>query len=627
MKIDSLKINHFGKLKEKEIQLKPKINIIYGENETGKSTLLKFITGMFFGVSKNKNGKWISDLERYTPWETGEFSGKIQYHLENGKSYEVFREFKKKNPKIYDENSVDISKNFSIDKTKGNHFFVEQTGVDEELFCSTIVSEQTGVKLEEKDRQSIIQKVANLMGTGQDQTSFEKVMAKLNKRQLEEIGTEKSQERPINMTKRKIEELGQKTQELEKYHETQYEIQERKESLQEQIQEKENKWKALKEIKQLQDEQMLEEEKVKVKQEDLKEYQEKIQQIEKRKEDIVKQKVILPKPSYLLPILGSILAVVILLVSLLLKNWIVTGIGSVILLASIGYFCFIKVKYKKQHQQINEEKDKDIEILNQQIEMIQENETEKQEIVNTLKEQVRKKLEQENSRVKNKYIHKVENIEELLQKENIAYECEYLQNQINSKKLELQSLEIEEKQVLPELDKLASMKEELEKELERYDDLQEYTECIQLAKQTLEEAYFQMKQEVTPKFTQNLSENMKRISKGKYQKVSLNEQNEIMVQLPNGSYVSAESLSIGTIDQIYLSLRLAIAEDIGKEKMPIILDEAFAYFDEERLANVLEFFYENFQDRQILIFTCTKREQKILEEKGMEYHKIQMEKD
>lgn len=74
MKILDLKINGFGKLSNKEIKIQEGINIIYGENESGKSTLLKFIVGMFYGLSKNKNGKFIPDFERYTPWRGEEFS-------------------------------------------------------------------------------------------------------------------------------------------------------------------------------------------------------------------------------------------------------------------------------------------------------------------------------------------------------------------------------------------------------------------------------------------------------------------------------------------------------------------------------------------------------------------------
>ena len=64
MNIQKLKINAYGKLKDKEIDLADNINIIHGENEAGKSTLLKFIVNTFYGISKNKNGKDYSDFEK-----------------------------------------------------------------------------------------------------------------------------------------------------------------------------------------------------------------------------------------------------------------------------------------------------------------------------------------------------------------------------------------------------------------------------------------------------------------------------------------------------------------------------------------------------------------------------------
>lgn len=95
MRINNLKINGFGKLKNKSLEFNNGINIVYGENESGKSSSLKFISAMLYGASKNKNGKDISDFDKFKPWETEEFSGKISYVLDNGEEYEVFREFKK----------------------------------------------------------------------------------------------------------------------------------------------------------------------------------------------------------------------------------------------------------------------------------------------------------------------------------------------------------------------------------------------------------------------------------------------------------------------------------------------------------------------------------------------------
>jgi len=198
LKIKSLKINNFGKIENKQIELNNNINLIYGKNESGKSTLLKFIFSIFYGASKNKNGKEISDYEKYKPWNEGEYSGKLTYILDEGQKVEVYRDFSKKNPKIYDENMNDISKNYNIDKTKGNEFFYEQTGIDEKLFLSTAVTEQNEVILDNQNQKILTQKIANILSTGEDNISFKKSIEKLNKKLIEEIGTDRTVGRPLN---------------------------------------------------------------------------------------------------------------------------------------------------------------------------------------------------------------------------------------------------------------------------------------------------------------------------------------------------------------------------------------------------------------------------------------------
>ena len=236
MKINKIKINSYGKLKEKEIELENGINIIYGKNEAGKSTLLKFIINSLYGISKTKKGKEYSDYEKFLPWSGEDFSGRIEYELDNGNKYEILRDFKKKNPKIFNENKEDISKEFNIDKTKGSEFFYEQTKVDEELFLSTLVVSQQEVKLDNKEQSMLVQKIANLVGTGEDNVSYKKALSRINKRQLDEIGTSKSREKPINVLGRKIEKLEQEKEELAKYQDFKYEIEENKNNLKEKIQ-------------------------------------------------------------------------------------------------------------------------------------------------------------------------------------------------------------------------------------------------------------------------------------------------------------------------------------------------------------------------------------------------------
>ena len=204
MKIKKIKINSYGKLKEKEINLENNLNIIYGKNESGKSTLLNYIKNIFYGISKNKNGKEISDYEKYLPWESENFSGKLEYELNNGNKFEIFRDFNKKNPKVFNENLEDISSEFKIDKKDGNQFFTEQTGVDEKLYTSTILSTQKEVILDQQSQNVLVQKISNLMGTGDDSVSYKKAIDNLNKRQVEEIGNNRTQDRPINIVQNEM---------------------------------------------------------------------------------------------------------------------------------------------------------------------------------------------------------------------------------------------------------------------------------------------------------------------------------------------------------------------------------------------------------------------------------------
>lgn len=97
-----------------------------------------------------------------------------------------------------------------------------------------------------------------------------------------------------------------------------------------------------------------------------------------------------------------------------------------------------------------------------------------------------------------------------------------------------------------------------------------------------------------------------------------------MVELENGEYINANRLSIGTIDQLYLSLRISAMSEISKETMPIILDESFAYYDTQRLENILKYLNNNYKNNQILIFSCSHREKEIMDKLKVEYNFIEL---
>ena len=122
MKIKGIKINGFGNLIDKEYEFSSGINLIKGKNESGKSTLMGFLNSIFFGIQKTRKKDIISDDIRFLPWNTSEFSGFIQYELDNAEVYTVFRDFNAKKVSVLDSNNQDITKKYSIDKEIGSNF-------------------------------------------------------------------------------------------------------------------------------------------------------------------------------------------------------------------------------------------------------------------------------------------------------------------------------------------------------------------------------------------------------------------------------------------------------------------------------------------------------------------------
>ena len=206
--------------------------------------------------------------------------------------------------------------------------------------------------------------------------------------------------------------------------------------------------------------------------------------------------------------------------------------------------------------------------------------------------------------------------------ENKNYVIEKMQNEINNKKIQLNSLELEQKNIQPKLENLSKIEEELVNNKNKMLTLQKNNLSFNIAKDVLLKAYEEMRNTVTPKFTQELSKNISEITNIKYTNIMVHDENGLMVELNDGSYVPASKLSVGTIEQLYLSLRLSMVNEISEEKMPIILDEVFAYYDTQRLKNALNYINQKFSENQIIIFTCTNREEKILEESNIEFNKI-----
>lgn len=651
MKIKEIKINNYGILKNKKINFENKLNIIYGKNESGKSTLLNYIKNIFYGISKNKNGKNISEYEKYLPWNEEEFSGKIKYELDNGENFEVFRDFKKKNPKIFNSNLEDVSGQFNIDKKDGSKFFYDQTKVDEDMFSSTVLSMQQEVKLSKSDQNVLVQKVSNLAASGEDTISYKRALDRLNRSQLEEVGTERSQEKPINKIRKRLEDTLIDIETIENKKDSLENLQGQIEEIKQEIEKKELKNYAILELHKIKSVNEIEKEKIKVKEEINNEKKEKINKLNLEKNELDRKKEIndlnnkknikiKQKNNKKINLIFIIFLIIIILFNLInfifIKNKILNYLLLILIpILLIIFFITKKINNKKYNlnnknniNNLDEEIENKIINLNTQINILNEEILKQNKIIseennklnlnyNLLLENLIKKYNN------NEIINLINNLKEN-SLENINYYIHKNQEEINNKKIEKNKIDIDIENINNNLENLINLEEEkikLQKELKQ---LENKNNSFNIAKEVLQIAYEKMKNNVTPKFTKNLSQTINKISNGKYNKVTINDEEGLMVELENGEYITADRLSIGTIDQLYLSLRLSMAEEISEEKMPVILDEAFAYFDDYRLENALKFLVEELEENQIILFTCTKREEEILNRLNIKYNLIEL---
>ena len=619
MKINSLKINGFGNLKNKEIELKNGINLICGKNETGKSTLLKFIYCMLYGASKNKNGKEISDLEKYTPWDNPEYSGKLSYELDNKEKFEIFREFGKKTLKIYNEKTEEISKNFSSNKTKGIEFFYEQTKIDEELFKNTVMVEQGESRLDKLSQNVLIQKITNLISTGSDNISYKKAIDKLNKKIQEEVGTNRTIGRPKNLIEEKIKELENKKTNIEKNKEEIKLIEKEKIELDLEIENLENKNKLLKDIKAKKEKEKINVEKIKTNEQLKNEADEKINRL---KSEIKEEKIETNKNT-----LNYIFIALIILtatIGIILKNIFVFIGVAVEIVAFLVYFIFGKNKKKKEIEKTKEENSK----INSQIEILEENKNEIENKIKNILEEINEEKDKDKKEIENIYLGKIESylIENYFNKnyEEILFEINSEENKLSNLKIKQNTLLLEKDRIENSDNNLEEIEKNIEEAKEEKEKILSLENSIKIAKDALEKAYEKAKQNITPEFINSLKEGINKISNGKYKNISFNDETGLKIEIKNGDYIPVEDLSMGTIDQMYLSLRINAINQIVEEKLPIILDEVFAYYDDERMENILNYLSEEFKDFQIIIFTCSNREEEILEKIKVKFNKIQM---
>ena len=708
MKILKLNISNFGLLHNKRIELSEGLNLIYGENESGKSTIHSFIKGMLFGIDKSRGRPTFNDMyDKYQPWKTpGSYDGSLEFEVDK-KSYHIYRNFEKNNKEMIVTN-VDTGRKLELSQAEFQELL---GGITKAAYDGTISIEQLKAKTDDDLVYELQNHITNLSMTKSEEIDVKKALDDLlEKRKEYDI---KGLDEEIEELERKIKDGNQREEILEVKSSQLSKLVEQEEKL---IKEKnelvKNDYYSINELNglfikfpviktkygyYLDRQDQIEELKYKIvstqktleineekNNEDVRSLRKSIESIEGYKEEynqIDKERIKIKNSQEEahrknrrrnLNVMAPFL-VIGLIIALMNYNkndfffymGVFTALTGIVMSLVLQLY---EYKNKKDYQLENNKINQTLEVKKKNI--IKELETHKVQVESELRNKYEDSLMQQAtiSQLK-KELKENQDKHTLLEEKAKQLEQEilgylknfnyiYREDQKPRGKLsdevigildeyitdENMKINHYEKIIKPELSDLKTKKEKLKWEIEvleeneeellenkgRYEELlvkkESYKaeiQSINLAIKTIKDLSIDIHDSFGRELNTLVSKLIKDITKGKYQELNVNEKLKIKTEIDD-KYQHLERLSTGTIDQFYFSLRLAIADLIYKKgKVPILLDDSFVNYDDQRLRSTLEMLSGE-GDRQILLFTCQKREKEILDGLGFDYNYIKL---
>ena len=145
----------------------------------------------------------------------------------------------------------------------------------------------------------------------------------------------------------------------------------------------------------------------------------------------------------------------------------------------------------------------------------------------------------------------------------------------------------------------------------RIRELEKTYSALEIAQNTLAQASAQLQRRFAPRISKRAQDLFGKLTDGRYTRLTLGE--DLSVHAGTDSEATLHSAlwrSEGTIDQLYLALRLAVAEELTPDA-PLVLDDALVRFDDQRLKEALDVLAEEAAAKQVILFTCQSREQAI----------------
>lgn len=589
MKFKEIRLKNFGQFQDKTIKLEDGIHLIYGENETGKSTIHSFIRGMLFGIEKQRGRVTKMDMyTKYQPWNsTADYTGTMDVDID-GKTYRIYRNFNKEN-RTYSVVELVTGREIPVSDIKGVSFIENLT---EDNYRNTISIEQCKARTDKELAVEVSNYITNLSTSGNHQVNIGKAIEFLTAKR-KAVNISKTEEK-ISELEELIEEDTQDESYMQHLYQRKEQIGERIEAAQKLIQNEatDKLEQYIAEFKTVKDTyaQYIEAESIPPVQEEISE-----------KRSFKHGYLILPA------VILAVGAVILFLNGWKKEYMIYAGIGTILSLI----FSYILMKRNKSRS------------------VTEENRVQEIEEAKMHKTEHRTKAEQYIIQ----YGSRICDFDQVNESSMtlLAKEVNELENQLSRKKMKLmksqEETKLEYERINWELETYEQKENYFYEHKNEYEELIEHRKrqeaeikAIDTAKNTIQEIGVEIHDGFGHNLNKVISEFVSRQTNGRYGEIKIDEKLNMKV-LSDGKFIELDKLSIGTIEQIYLALRLAAAQLLyGEESMPLLFDDAFAFYDDKRLRATLEMLGKE-SDRQILIFTCQKREEEILKSLNLPYHK------
>ena len=148
----------------------------------------------------------------------------------------------------------------------------------------------------------------------------------------------------------------------------------------------------------------------------------------------------------------------------------------------------------------------------------------------------------------------------------------------------------------------------------RINQLEDIYAALEHAQKALNAATTELQRRFAPRISKRAQELFGQFTGGRYQKLTLSEDLSLQTRTESEDNLRpAGWRSDGTMDQLYLALRLAVAEALTPDA-PLVLDDALVRFDDCRLATAMDILKEMGQAKQVILFTCQSRESAMMED-------------